>query len=118
MPEREKDDDFRFEILEHIGVVGKYQTGWSKEINIVSWRGGSPKLDIRDWDPSHERMSRGVTMHKNEVLTTMQILMEHYGDDFKQLGENSGAEKQENESVAAINPEPMAAVMSTAEAGF
>lgn len=89
MSDRERDDAFKFEILRHMGVVGKYQTGWSKEINIVSWRGGSPKLDIRDWDPKHERMSRGVTMHKDEVLTTMKILMDNYGDDFKRVNEGA-----------------------------
>ena len=29
---RERDDDFRYEIVDRLGVVGKYQTGWSKEI--------------------------------------------------------------------------------------
>lgn len=96
MPERERNDDFRFEILKHIGVVGKNEKGWFKEINIVSWRGGKPKLDIRDWEPGHERMSRGVTMRKSEVLKTMQILMEHYGEEFRQFVES--AETSETDS--------------------
>ena len=96
MPERERNDDFRFEILKHIGVVGKNEKGWFKEINIVSWRGGKPKLDIRDWEPGHERMSRGVTMRKSEVLKTMQILMEHYGEEFRQFIES--AETSETDS--------------------
>lgn len=103
MPERERDDQFRFEILKHIGVVGRNEKGWFKEINIVSWRGGKPKLDIRDWEPGHERMSRGVTMHKSELMKTMQILMEHYGEDFRQFMEKSEAAESDlqEESIAA-----------------
>ena len=97
MPERERNDDFRFEILKHIGVVGKNEKGWFKEINIVSWRGGKPKLDIRDWEPGHERMSRGVTMRKSEVLKTMQILMEHYGEEFRQFIESAEASETDSQ---------------------
>lgn len=28
--------EFTFEITKHIGVIKAYETGWSKEINIVS----------------------------------------------------------------------------------
>ncbi|MEI3503270.1 MAG: PC4/YdbC family ssDNA-binding protein [Anaerovoracaceae bacterium] len=44
-----------------------YPTGWRKELNLVSWNGGAPKYDIRDWDPDHERMSRGITLHEKEM---------------------------------------------------
>ena len=53
----EFDRDVTFEITEPIGVIANYATGWKKEINLVSWNGGAPKYDIRDWDPDHEHMS-------------------------------------------------------------
>lgn len=90
---KEKDDEFKFEIVRHLGVIARYQTGWSKEINIVSWRDGSPKLDIRDWDPDHERMSKGLTMRKNEVLKTLQILTKYYGAELENLDENCECEQ-------------------------
>ena len=55
-------DQITFEIKEHIGVLCVYHTGWKKELNLVSWNGNAPKYDIRDWDPDHERMSRGITL--------------------------------------------------------
>ncbi len=85
---KEKDDEFKFEILRHLGVIARNQTGWTKEINIVSWRGGSPKLDIREWDPDHERMSKGLTMRKSEVLKTLQILTKYYASDLENLSED------------------------------
>ena len=39
-----------FEIMEHVGVLESRADGWTKEVNIVSWNGGVPKIDIRDWD--------------------------------------------------------------------
>ena len=65
--------EFTFEITKHIGVIKAYETGWSKEINIVSWNGGQPKVDIRDWDENHERMSRGVTLTKDEFRKMVEL---------------------------------------------
>ena len=50
-------DPVRFEIKEKIGVIAEYPSGWSKEINLVSWNDAAPKYDIRDWDSNHEHMS-------------------------------------------------------------
>ena len=63
MPER----NITFEIKEHLGTIAKYGTGWNKELNIISWNGGTPKFDIRDWDEHHEKMSRGVTLSQWEM---------------------------------------------------
>ena len=68
--------EFTFEITKHIGVIKAYETGWSKEINIVSWNGGQPKVDIRDWDENHERMSRGVTLTKDEFRKMVELTKE------------------------------------------
>lgn len=74
MAEKERSGDIKFEIVERLGVIKSYPTGWSKEINLVSWNGGSAKYDIRDWDHAHERMSRGVTLHADEMRKLMDLL--------------------------------------------
>lgn len=56
------DREVRFDIVEQIGVISRHSTGWQKELNLVAWNGGQPKFDIRDWDESHEHMSRGITL--------------------------------------------------------
>ena len=63
-----------FEIVERIGVITDYQTGWTKEINMVSWNGSEPKYDIRDWSPDHEHMSRGVTLKEEELRQILRHL--------------------------------------------
>ena len=52
-----RDDDFRFEIVKHFGILSSSPRGWNKEFNIVSWNGSSPKYDVREWDPKELRRS-------------------------------------------------------------
>lgn len=61
-----KNDRVEFKIERKLGVLQTYQTGWTKEVNMVSWNGGDAKIDIRDWNPDHDRMSRGVTLYEEE----------------------------------------------------
>lgn len=66
--------DFKFEIVEEIGVLSSNAKGWQKELNKVSWNGGEPKYDIREWAPDHERMGKGVTLTEEEVDRLREIL--------------------------------------------
>ena len=68
------DREISFDIVEQLGVITSYSTGWCKELNLVSWNGGTPKYDIRDWAPDHEHMSRGVTLHEKEMRTVIELL--------------------------------------------
>ena len=63
----EDDRDVTFEIMEEIGIISTQDTGWTREINLVRWNGGVAKYDIRDWDPYHERMSKGITLTEEEL---------------------------------------------------
>ncbi len=73
-------ESFAFEIKKHIGVLGTYSTGWKKELNIVEWNGKNAKYDIRDWDPNHEKMSRGVTLHEGEVKNLVTVLEKYLSE--------------------------------------
>ena len=73
-----KDGDFTFEIKEHLGVINTYTTGWKKELNIVQWNGGSQKYDIRDWDPEHEHMGKGVTLREEEAKKLVDFICRHF----------------------------------------
>lgn len=71
---RDFDREVTFEIVEEIGVIASHSTGWKKELNLVSWNGGQAKYDIRDWDPGHSRMSRGVTLKEQEMRQIVELL--------------------------------------------
>lgn len=71
---RRDNDDFRFEIVERYGVVATAPSGWSKELNRVSWNGKEPKFDLREWSQDHGRMRRGVTFTDEEALELKELL--------------------------------------------
>lgn len=78
-------DDFQFEIVRHFGVLSTSQRGWIKELNLVRWNGRDPKYDIREWQPDHQKMSKGVTMTREEMQELYEILenmSEEFRDDF------------------------------------
>lgn len=69
-------DDFKFDITRHIGVLSESENGWTKEFNFVSWNEREPKYDIRDWSPDHEKMKKGITLTKDEVISLQRLLNE------------------------------------------
>lgn len=75
---RNASTEVTFEIMEHVGVLESRNDGWTKEVNIVSWNGGQPKIDIRDWDPTHERMTRGITLMEDAAEKLAQALTARY----------------------------------------
>ena len=70
----EDDRDVTFEIMEEIGIINTQDTGWTREINLVRWNGGAAKYDIRDWDPHHERMSKGITLTEEEMRRMLNAM--------------------------------------------
>lgn len=74
MPMNYDDGEVSFEIVEDIGVLASYSTGWTKEINLVSWNGGPARYDIREWDPHHRRMSKGLTFEEKEMRILIDSL--------------------------------------------
>ena len=59
--------DFKYEIVEELGVLSENNKGWRKELNLISWNDGEPKYDVRDWSPEHEKMGKGITLTKEEA---------------------------------------------------
>lgn len=66
--------DIKYEIKNRYGVISESSRGWIKEVNLISWNGANPKYDIRDWDPDHEKMGKGITLTEEEAKELMFIL--------------------------------------------
>lgn len=69
--------DIRYEIIEQIGVLSESAKGWTKELNKISWNGGEPKYDIRDWAPGREKMGKGVTLTHGEAGKLLALLKDN-----------------------------------------
>lgn len=88
-----------FKVISHIGVLAEYQTGWTKEVNLISWNEGTPKYDIRDWNPEHDHMSKGITLHEEEARKLTEILSVRFG---KTDAPEVPAEEKQTESEAQV----------------
>ena len=66
--------EFKYEIVEQIGVLSENSNGWSREVNFISWNARDPKYDIRDWAPGNEKMGKGISLSKEEAKALKEIL--------------------------------------------
>ena len=66
--------DFKYEIVERIGVLQVSSGGWTKEFNVISWNERDPRYDIREWSPDRSKMSKGVSFTKGEILKLREML--------------------------------------------
>lgn len=66
--------DIKYEIVKNAGVLSKSASGWSKELNLISWNDREPKYDLRDWSADRSKMGKGVTLTKEELLALRELL--------------------------------------------
>jgi hypothetical protein len=66
--------EIKHEIVKTIGIISTSAKGWTKELNLISWNDREPKYDLRDWAPEHEKMGKGVTLSKEELLALKGLL--------------------------------------------
>ena len=66
--------DFKYDIVENLGVLSENPKGGTKELNLISWNGAKPKYDLRDWAPEHEKMGKGITLNNEEFESLREII--------------------------------------------
>lgn len=64
----------KYEIKDSLGVLSESSRGWAKELNLVSWNDRAPKYDLRDWNETHEKMGKGITLTGDELIRLKDIL--------------------------------------------
>ena len=66
--------EFKYEITQELGILSEGKSGWTRELNLISWNGAEPKFDIRDWAPGHEKMGKGISLSADEIEKLKSIL--------------------------------------------
>jgi len=66
--------EIKYEIIQNIGVLTTSASGWSKELNLISWNDRDPKYDLRDWSADHTKMGKGVTLTGEELSVLKKLL--------------------------------------------
>lgn len=70
----DSNSEVTYTIVEHFGVIATENSGWTKELNLVSWNAREAKYDIRSWAPDKKKMGRGVTLTGVECDTLKSLL--------------------------------------------
>ena len=64
-----------YNVERRIGIVSENpNSGWTTELNMISWNGNPAKLDLRSWSPDHTKMGKGLTLTRNEALVLRELL--------------------------------------------
>ena len=66
--------EFKYEVVQNYGSLSESSKGWKKEIKLISWNQKEAKYDIREWSPDGEKMGKGVTLSKEEVINLRDLL--------------------------------------------
>jgi hypothetical protein len=66
--------NIKYDIVEEVGIISENNTGWTKELNLISWNDRAPKFDLRDWSPGHEKMGKGITLSTEELKSLKELL--------------------------------------------
>lgn len=69
-------DEFSFQITEQLKVISTSKSGWTLELNKVSWGGRPAKYDLRSWAPDHQKMGKGITLTDEELEVLKTALNE------------------------------------------
>lgn len=93
MPER--NNNITYEIVEYIGAISSWESGWTRELNLISWNGAKPKYDIREWDEKHDRMSKGITLHPWEMRNLVDLYLTNNSEKAVEAGRAREAERRE-----------------------
>lgn len=66
--------DIQYEITREIAVLSESDSGYTKEINLVSWNGAEPKYDIRSFSPDRAKCGKGITLTAGEAARLLESL--------------------------------------------
>ncbi len=64
----------KYQVVETYGSLSESNKGWKKEIKLISWNQKEAKYDIREWSPDGEKMGKGVTLSKEEIVRLRDLL--------------------------------------------
>ena len=120
---QERNDNFKCTIISSCAKLGvAKENGNCKELNYISYGNADPKWDIREWNPDHTKMSRGITLNDAELLDLYAAIgeaMRHDKPSIKGPGRPKAISNPWNESgavVTAAEPETQAQADTEANA--
>ncbi|CYX57519.1 YdbC family protein [Streptococcus suis] len=73
--------EIQYEIVKEIAVLSTGDSGYTKEINLISWNGKEPKYDIRSFSPNREKCGKGITLNADEAAALFKALQKELNSE-------------------------------------
>ena len=73
--------EIQYEIVKEIAVLSASDSGYTKEINLISWNGREPKYDIRSFSPNREKCGKGITLNADEAAALLKALQKEVNSE-------------------------------------
>lgn len=73
--------EIQYEIVKEIAVLSTGDSGYTKEINLISWNGKEPKNDIRSFSPNREKCGKGITLNADEAAALLKALQKELNSE-------------------------------------
>ena len=69
-------NDFAYKIIRNITTISQ-RGNWALELNLVSWDGRPATFDLRKWNEDHTKMSKGISLTRDEVKALGKFLIDN-----------------------------------------
>ena len=73
--------EIQYEIVKEIAVLSTGDSGYTKEINLISLNGKEPKYDIRSFSPNREKCGKGITLNADEAAALLKALQKELNSE-------------------------------------
>ena len=73
--------EIQYEIVKEIAVLSTGDSGYTKEINLISWNGKEPKYDIRSFSPNREKCGKAITLNADEAAALLKALQKELNSE-------------------------------------
>ena len=73
--------EIQYEIVKEIAVLSTGDSGYTKEINLISRNGKEPKYDIRSFSPNREKCGKGITLNADEAAALLKALQKELNSE-------------------------------------
>ena len=73
--------EIQYEIVKEIAVLSTGDSGYTKEINLISWTGKEPQYDLRSFSPNREKCGKGITLNADEAAALLKALQKELNSE-------------------------------------
>lgn len=71
----------QYEIIKELYSFPDSGGNFHKELNLISWYGKEPKYDVRGWNEDKSKMTKGISLSKEEFQELIDFGQAYLGGE-------------------------------------